>query len=147
MIPTWARPGTSVFCPGPWPCTSAEGLSTRRYSAGRRNRRPLSKPISSTFSACLRRSSIGQGAGAPAFNEASLRRRQALGRDFVVAQPPRLVDQHDGDPVADRIGEPGLVADQLLRLAVIPQGRLGQRADEDFEKARIDLGGALHGRE
>ena len=29
------RPATIFFWFGPWPCTSAEGLSIRRYSAGR----------------------------------------------------------------------------------------------------------------
>ncbi len=63
--PDMGAPGVKFFWPGPWPCTSADGLSTRRYSAGRRKRRPSSKLISSSFSACLRRSSIGQRAAPP----------------------------------------------------------------------------------
>src|SRR5580704_9845923 len=111
MIPTWMRPGTITFCPGPWPCTSADGLSTRKYSAGRLNFLPSSNSISSRFSARIRRSCTGQGA---LFTRSSNLR---LGF-FVVAEAASLVDEHDRDAVADRIGEPGLVADQLLRDAV-----------------------------
>src|ERR1700680_34198 len=146
MMPTWARPAMIVFSPGPCPCTSADGLSTRRYSAGRLNWRPSSKAMSSRFSARFRRSSTGQGAAG--VTEAALCRarsrrrqfRQALRAEFVVAQGPRLVDQHDRDAVADRIGEPRLFADQLLRCAVIAQRPLGQRADQDLEQLRVDLG-------
>src|SRR5713101_1832480 len=106
MIPTCARPATNVFCPGPCPCTSADGLSTRRYSAGRRNWLPSSKDTSSSFSAYSRRSSTGQRVVPPVFTPALARRRRALGRHFVVAELPCLVDQHDRDAVADRIGEP-----------------------------------------
>ena len=35
---------------------------------------------------------------------------------FAVVERPRLLDQHDRDAVADRIGEPGLLADQLVAL-------------------------------
>src|SRR5436305_3285676 len=122
MMPTWARPAMIVFSPGPWPCTSADGLSTRRYSAGRLNSLPSSKRISSRFSARLRRSSTGQGAAVLTARLSPLTdRRQALGGDLVLAQGARLIDQHDRDTVADRIGEPRLVADQLLRRAVIAQ--------------------------
>src|SRR6516162_1658080 len=139
MIPTRARPATRVFCPGPWPCTSADGLSTRRYSAGRRNRLPSSKATSSSFSAFFRRSSTGQRVVPPALTRAPSSGRRGLGRRLVVAQTPRFVDQHDRDAVADRIGEPRLLADQLLGLAVIAQRRLGQRTDEDLEQPRIDF--------
>ena len=38
-----------------------------------------------------------------------------LARDaFAVVERPGLVDQHDRDAVADRVGEPGLLADQLV---------------------------------
>src|SRR5438132_805546 len=133
MIPTCARPATNVFCPGPCPCTSADGLSTRRYSAGRRNWLPSSKATSSSFSVILRRSSTGQRVVPPAFTQAPSRLRRALGRHLVVAQLPRLVDQHDRDPVADRIGEPCLLTDQLLGFAVVTQRRLSQRADQDLK--------------
>src|ERR1700730_14626809 len=129
MMPTWARPGTNVFWPGPCPCTSADGLSTRRYSAGRENRLPSSKAISRTFSAFLRRNSVGQRPSALEAIRALHRLGQPLHRGFVVAQRARLVDQHNRDAVADRIGEPGLLADQLLRGAVVAQRRLGQRTD------------------
>src|SRR5215470_11455940 len=110
MMPTCARPATTVFSPAPCPCTSADGLSTRRYSAGRLNFLPLSKLTSSRFSARFRRSSTGQGASAIALGY----RRQPLRVAFVVAHGARLVDQHDRDAVADRIGEARLLADQFL---------------------------------
>src|SRR5690348_14297340 len=53
-------------------------------------------------------------------------------------QFPRLVDQHDRDAVADRIGEPGLVADKFLPRFVIAKRALGQRADEDFQELAVD---------
>src|SRR6516165_4921042 len=144
MIPTCARPATSVFCPGPCPCTSADGLSTRRYSAGRRKRLPSSKVTSSSFSAFLRRSSTGQRVVPPVFTRAPSGLRRGLRRLLVVAQPPRLVDQHDRDAVADRIGEPRLLADQLLGFAVVAQRRLAQRTDEDLEQSRVDFRCPFH---
>src|SRR6516165_817944 len=48
-----------------------------------------------------------------------LRRRKALSRLFVISQRPRLVYEHNRDPVADRIGKPRLFANQLLRFAVV----------------------------
>src|SRR5215472_8497150 len=143
-MPTWARPCTSCFCPGPWPCTSADGLSTRRYSAGRRKRLPSSKATSSSFSAFFRRSSTGQRVVPPALTRAPSRRRRGLGGQLVVAQPPCLVDQHDRDAVADRVGEPGLLADQLLGFAVIAQRRLAQRTDQDLEQPRVDFRCPFH---
>jgi hypothetical protein len=61
MMPTWRRPATIVFCPGPWPWTSAEGLSMRRNSAGRMKDAPSSKLTFKVFAARSTRSSIGQG--------------------------------------------------------------------------------------
>src|ERR1700751_4266826 len=113
MIPTWARPWTNVFCPGPCPCTSADGLSTRRYSAGREKRLPSSNSTSSRFSARFKRRSTGPPAVPPALTVPS-GRRQALGHGLVVAQRARLVDEHDWDPVADRVSQPRLLADQFL---------------------------------
>src|SRR5947209_6207452 len=150
MMPTWARPAMIVFSPGPWPCTSADGLSTRKYSAGRLNWRPSSKVMSSRFSARFRRSSTGQGeAGVmgAALSFARSRRRQfrpAPRGEFVVAQGARLVDQHDRNAIADRISEPRLLADQLLRLTVVAQRPLGQRADQDFQQLRVDLRRFVH---
>src|SRR6202043_2880996 len=134
MMPTWARPATIVLSPAPCPCTSADGLSTRRYSAARLNCLPSSKLISSRFSAFFRRSSTGQGAAVFKTGRSPLGdRRQALHRDLVVAQGARLVDQHDRDAVADRIGEPGLLANQLPRRAVIAERPLGQWTDQDLQ--------------
>src|ERR1700733_11475504 len=132
MMPTWMRPGTITFCPGPWAWTSAEGLSTRKYSAGRLNFLPSSNSISSRFSARIRRSWTGQGA----LSGIAAR----LGRLFlVVAEAARLVDQHDRDAVADRVGEAGLVADQLLGRAVVAQRRLGQRAGPGLQELGVDV--------
>src|SRR5258707_6555495 len=145
MMPTWARPATIVFSPAPCPCTSADGLSTRRYSAGRLNCLPSSNLISSRFSAFFRRSSTGQGGAAFKAGRSPLAdRRQAFHGDFVITQGARLVDQHDRDAVADRIGEPRLLADQLLRRAVIAQRPLGQWTDQDLQQFRIDVGGFVH---
>jgi hypothetical protein len=66
------------------------------------------------FSASFRRRSTGQRVVPPALTKAASSGRRGLGRQLVVAQTPRLVDQHDRDAVADRIGEPRLLADQLL---------------------------------
>src|SRR5438105_12190328 len=145
MMPTWARPATIIFSPGPCPCTSADGLSTRRYSAGRLNSLPSSKRISSRFSAFFRRSSTGQGAAVlKARCSPVADRRQALGGDLVLPQGARLVDQHDRNAVADRISEPRLVADQLLRRAVIAQWALGQGTNQDFQQFRINVGWFVH---
>src|SRR5215471_3957471 len=141
MIPTCARPCTSVFCPGPCPCTSADGLSTRRYSAGRRNRLPSSNVTSSSFSPRLRRSSTGQTIVLFALTPASpgfpSGRRKTFCAPFVIAQRARLVDEHDRDPVAYRIGKTSLFADQLLSFAVIAQRGFGQGADEDLEQSGV----------
>src|SRR5271165_4532202 len=132
MIPTWARPWTSVFCPGPWPCTSADGLSTRRYSAGSEKWLPSSNVISRSFSGRLKRSSNGQRTVPPAFTTPS-RRRQPLGCGFVVPQRACLLDEHDRYPVADRVGEAGLFADQLLCFPIVAQRRFGQWADQNLK--------------
>src|SRR3990167_65464 len=58
---TLRLPGTRTFCPGPWPCTSALGDSTRRYSQGRRKRLPSSKATSNTCEARCRTMSMGLG--------------------------------------------------------------------------------------
>src|SRR3546814_8179643 len=46
--------------------------------------------------------------------------------------------QHDRDAVADRIGEPRLIADQLLRRGVVAQRPLGQGADQELQQLRVD---------
>src|SRR5258705_3147461 len=130
MVPTWARRATIVFSPAACPCTSADGLSTRRYSGGRLNSLPSSKLISSRFSAFFRRSSTGQGGAAFKARCSPLAdRRQTLHRDFVITQGARLVDQHDRDAVADRIGETRLLADHLLRRTVLAQRALRRLTD------------------
>src|SRR5215213_4503371 len=68
----------------------------------------------------------------------------------VSVEPPRLFRQHDRDAVADWVGELGRARDQLLLLCVILERALGQRADQDFQKLRIDAAsgtfGGVHGK-
>src|SRR5690606_31401533 len=54
---------------------------------------------------------------------------------------PRLFREHDGDAVADGVGQAGALADQLALLAVVVQRTPGHRADQDFQQARVDRGG------
>src|SRR5262245_62057978 len=118
---TFSLPVTVISWPGAWPFTSALGLSTRRYSAERRKRDPSSKVISRMRPPGLRRISCGQGSA-----------------DSVVIQLPGFFDQHDGDAVADRVGEARGAGDQLLALGVIDQRLLGQGADQDLQQFGID---------
>src|ERR1700730_3665019 len=56
--------------------------------------------------------------GLPALTWAS-RRRQTFGCGLVIAERARLVDEHDRDAVADRVGQPRILADQLLGFAIV----------------------------
>ena len=88
-----------------WPCTSALGDSTRRYSAASTKRAPDSK---ATVKLAL--------SGTAAFRSArAFQRPSRCG----FGQFARLGGQHDRHAVADRIGEPRELADQLLLLAII----------------------------
>ena len=58
LIDAGAIPATMVFWSAPWPCTSAEGLSTRRYSVGNANCAPSSNDTCSVFVARSSRSSV-----------------------------------------------------------------------------------------
>src|SRR5262249_23715135 len=59
-------------------------------------------------------------------------------------ESPGFLRQHDGDAVADRIGELGGTRDQLLFLRVVLERRLGDRAHQDFQELRVDgVGGAV----
>lgn len=49
-----------------------------------------------------------------------------------------FVAEHDGDAVADREGEAGGAADQLVGFAVIGQRCARDRADQHFEETRVD---------
>src|SRR5579872_2085732 len=108
-MPTAALPGTSCLCEGLWPWTSAEGLSTRKYSAGRWKVEPSSKSISSTRSARFRRISSGQccvSKPLPLIGALLRRGRARLrGGALVLAEAARLLDQHDRDAVANGVGE------------------------------------------
>src|SRR5258708_20722479 len=61
-------------------------------------------------------------------------------------QPPCLLGQHDRDAAADRVGELGGARDQLLLLRIVFERSLGQRADENFQKLRIDAARRALGR-
>src|SRR5579859_4141630 len=125
---------TICFCPGPWPFTSALGDSTRRNSAGRANVSPVSNATFSVVFDLSSRSSVGQGL---------VRASVTSGiTPLCVGERARFVGEHDGDAVADGIGEAGLPADQLLLVAVVDERRFGDRADERLEELRI----GFHGR-
>src|SRR6185437_9049000 len=115
-------PRVTLWSP-PWPCTSALGDSTRRYSAGSEKLSPLSNATCSVVLAASRRSSVGQAViSAIAFG---------------VGKFAGFVRQHDRDAVADRIGKSRLFAHKFLPFAVVMQRRLGERADEDFQQFGI----------
>src|SRR5690606_12606987 len=60
MICTSRLPPTVTLCSGEWPCTSAEGESTRKSSAESSNRSPFSKATVSSLRLLDTRSSVGQ---------------------------------------------------------------------------------------
>src|SRR3954469_2413542 len=60
MIITFFLPGTVLRSDGLWPWTSADGLKTRRYSAGRSNAAPSSKAMCSVRLSFDSRISLGQ---------------------------------------------------------------------------------------
>src|SRR5580704_2645053 len=53
-------------------------------------------------------------------------------------EPAGFFRQHDGDAVADRVGELCGARDQLLLGGVVFEWPLGQRAHENLQKFRID---------
>src|SRR3974390_1314723 len=58
---TLRLPATVLRSSGAWPCTSALGLRTRRYSAERSKLSPLSKLTVRVLRSLRSRSSVGQG--------------------------------------------------------------------------------------
>src|SRR3954471_11516543 len=60
VISTLRLPNTVLRSAGEWPRASAEGVSTRRYSAGSSKRAPLSKAIVSRRLSDDSRISVGQ---------------------------------------------------------------------------------------
>src|SRR5215475_6336326 len=69
---TFFLPATVLRSSGEWPCTSALGLLTRKYSAVSSKRSPLSKATVSTLRSLCSRSSVGQGLAAPSLNSISV---------------------------------------------------------------------------
>ena len=51
-----------------------------------------------------------------------------------------FVGQHDGNAVADGVGEAGLLAHQFVALPVVGQRAFGQGADQNFQQARVNRG-------
>src|SRR3954469_19330514 len=97
---------------------------------------PSSKSISSALSARATRISSGHAVAPLAVI------RPYLARDaLAIVERARLVDQHDGDAVAYRVGQASLLAHQLVASAVVAQPGLGQRADQQLQQPRV--GGRL----
>jgi hypothetical protein len=63
MISTFRLPGTVLRSDGLWPWTSADGLVTRRYSAGSAKAEPSSNAMLRLRRSLARRSSVGQRFG------------------------------------------------------------------------------------
>src|SRR5262245_41407897 len=72
MMPTFCLPATVLRSLGEWPCTSALGLLTRKYSALSSNVSPLSNAIVSALPSLRSRNSVGQGVDAPSLMPLSL---------------------------------------------------------------------------
>src|SRR5215468_2753005 len=62
----------------------------------------------------------------------------AQGVELVIGERARLFLQHDRDALANRIGEPGRLADQLLRRRVVNQRGLGARTNQKLEQPPVD---------
>src|SRR5690348_1358471 len=107
-----------VLGPAPWPRTSALGDSTRKYSAPRSKRSPLSNATLSVSRAGLSWISLGHG----------LEEGLSEGIAFFVTQLPRLAGQHHRHTAANGIGQARSPRHQFLFVVVITQGRLGQGA-------------------
>src|SRR5688572_29407897 len=60
-MPTSRLPATVLRSSGEWPCTSALGLRTRKYSAASSKLSPPSKATVSRLRSLLSRNSVGQG--------------------------------------------------------------------------------------
>src|SRR6516162_5961461 len=60
MMPTSRLPGTVFLSSAECPCTSALGLFTRKYSAGRSKRSPPSNVTVNVLRSLCRRNSVGQ---------------------------------------------------------------------------------------
>src|ERR1043166_2545005 len=116
-----------VLGPAPWPRTSALGDSTRRYSAPRSKRSPLSNATLSVSRAGLSLISLGQ--------------ILSEGISLFIAQLPRLAGQHHRHAAANGIGQARRPRHQFLFVAVIAQGRLGQGADQDFQQFWVGVHG------
>ncbi len=82
----------------------------------------------------LKRFLVREAAGATGTVPRLLRGADALAR----VELARFLGQHDGNAVADRVGEARGAADQLLALGVVVERGLGQRTDQDLEQLRIE---------
>src|SRR6266508_6321800 len=79
---TFFLPPTVLRSSGEWPCTSALGLRTRRYSASRSKRSPLSNTTVIALRSLRSRSSVGQGFDAAALISISLAETSSSSRSL-----------------------------------------------------------------
>src|SRR5262245_8943894 len=107
MMATFLLPATVLRSSGEWPCTSALGLRTRRYSAARSKLSPLSNTTVSAFLSLRSRSSVGQGLVA-----ALAMRRSIPGR--AMADPVRSIGGRVDVDRALRLGKLGDVGHRIL---------------------------------
>src|SRR5512134_341049 len=103
VIVTSRLPHCKVSWPGPWPLTSALGLSIRKSSALISRLSPDSKLMVRRRPCCDSTISVGQDVCAPS----------------LTTDVPRFLGKHDGNAVADRIGKARGLAHQFLALGII----------------------------
>src|SRR5688572_26957520 len=121
VMETLRLPNTSCSCPGPWPFTSALGLSTRRYSASRSNDSPVSKRMLRMRPCCFDKSSRGQGSA--------------------IFEFAGFIGKHDGNAVADGIGKARRLGNELLLFRIVVEASFSDRAHQDFKQLRIHFAG------
>src|SRR6516225_2872288 len=107
-------PATVLRSFGEWPCTSALGLCTRRYSALKSNVSPLSNATVMALRSLCSRNSVGQGLEASpsifhsctsAAGDEALREREAVLRDVAGARDPDPVLALVLDAMLDRLAQ------------------------------------------
>src|SRR5215475_6908801 len=160
MIATFFLPATVLRSAGEWPCTSALGLRTRRYSAARSKLSPLSKTTVSVLRSLCSRNSAGQGFCASSFMLATLAKSsgpglRSRGRAEQVRQARRSIagravaEPVIGLPLGRRVDVEVDHADAALLEHVDALGdrrrrvgRAGDRADTDRALRLGELGDA-----
>src|SRR6516225_10723717 len=113
-IATSRLPATVLRSSGAWPCTSALGLFTRRYSAGRSKCSPLAKPTVRVRLSLCSRSSVGHG------DDASVMKTPwvTVGWVELLRNPSRAPDVAPDDGYRGQIGQASdLSAQPILQSA------------------------------